>query len=74
EAYYDIERILDHAPMSRGRFKYLVRWKGFGPTHDEWIPESNFPKDSEIQPVYKQHVGKWHSSLLRNRICMVTHK
>jgi hypothetical protein len=32
-----IERILDERPRGRG-WQYLVRWKGYGPGDDEWLP------------------------------------
>ena len=32
-----VERILDRQRRGRG-YRYLVRWKGYGPEHDEWLP------------------------------------
>ncbi|KAF8798983.1 hypothetical protein BYT27DRAFT_7014329, partial [Phlegmacium glaucopus] len=32
-----IERIVD-AKKFRNSYRYLVRWLGFGPGHDEWLP------------------------------------
>ncbi|TFY52450.1 hypothetical protein EVJ58_g10012 [Rhodofomes roseus] len=36
EEYY-VDHILDERPRGRGR-QYLVRWKGWGPEHDSWLP------------------------------------
>lgn len=33
---WEIERILDRKPRGRG-FRYLVRWRGFGPEADVWM-------------------------------------
>ena len=32
-----IERIMDERRRGRG-WQYLVRWKGYGPGDDEWLP------------------------------------
>ena len=32
-----IERIMDERKQGRG-VQYLVRWKGYGPGDDEWLP------------------------------------
>ena len=34
---HEIERILDAQPRGRG-YRYLVRWVGYGPEDDEWLP------------------------------------
>ena len=34
---HEIERILDAQPHGRG-YRYLVRWVGYGPEDDEWLP------------------------------------
>jgi hypothetical protein len=42
EAYFQIERIVDHRLKRQGRRvsrEYLIRWKGFGPEHNSWEPE-----------------------------------
>ena len=38
-AWYDIEAVLDHKRVRRGRLwvdRYLVKWAGFGPEHNQW--------------------------------------
>ena len=38
EAHYEVEALLKHRERCGGR-KYLVRWTGYGPEHDEWVHE-----------------------------------
>ena len=39
EEEWPVERILDKRRRGRG-WQYLVRWSGYGPEHDEWLPGS----------------------------------
>ena len=36
EEEYEVEKILSHK-YKNGRLKYYIRWKGYGPEHDEWV-------------------------------------
>jgi len=36
---HEIEKILDAQPRGRG-YQFLIRWKGYGPEDDEWLPAS----------------------------------
>lgn len=43
---FDVEAILDKQIRHLGRTRkpvpyYLIRWKGLGPQHDEWVHERN---------------------------------
>lgn len=38
---YEVEKILNHRGSEANR-EYLVRWQGYGPESDEWIPEIDF--------------------------------
>lgn len=48
---YFVEKILDHAQLAKGNFKYLVEWKGEGPGTAEWI-HSKFLEDNQAVDVY----------------------
>ena len=44
EAYFTIERILDHQIKNTARrtfLKYLVKWQDYGPEHNSWEPHSS---------------------------------
>ena len=44
ELEYEVEKIYDHRDVKVGksfRRDYLVRWKGYGVEHDEYIPKTN---------------------------------
>ena len=40
EAHYEVECLLRHRAQCGGT-RYLVRWTGYGPKHDEWIHEDS---------------------------------
>ena len=53
ELSYEVEMIYAHREVKSGRGKrleYLVRWKGYGPEHDEYVPENNF---DSMEPINK---------------------
>jgi hypothetical protein len=50
---YKIEAILKKRQF-RGKTKYLVRWKGYGPESDTWEPEENFGNAQEILADFNQ--------------------
>jgi hypothetical protein len=45
-----IDKILDARRHGRG-YQYLVRWRGFGREHDEWLPGSEL-EDCEALDVW----------------------
>jgi hypothetical protein len=56
ELEYEVEMVYNHRDVkigrSRTRREYLVRWKGYGVEHDEWIPVANFGDDLECIQEY----------------------
>ena len=36
---YFVERILDRCPQ-KCSYQYLIRWQGYGPKHDFWLPSA----------------------------------
>ena len=52
---YEVERILDHRAVKRGKrnkFDYLVRWLGYGPEHNTWEPESSLRNSQDLLTEY----------------------
>ncbi|KEJ82733.1 hypothetical protein OXYTRIMIC_056 [Oxytricha trifallax] len=54
---YDISKILDARKSEKG-FEYLIRWEGYGPKHDSWIPESNLVGEWAIDEAEKFLIAK----------------
>jgi hypothetical protein len=55
---YEIQQILNHRPV-KGReneMEYLVRWKGYSPEHDSWVPFTNFFETAIIEK-YRRRRG-----------------
>ncbi|KAK4291002.1 hypothetical protein Pmani_036134 [Petrolisthes manimaculis] len=49
---YEVEAVVDH--RVRGRFtEYKVRWKGFGPRDDSWLPEAELNCDTLLNKYFK---------------------
>jgi hypothetical protein len=41
---YEVDSIISHRDIKKGRStrrEYLIRWKGYGIEHDEYIPEKD---------------------------------
>ncbi|XP_064129820.1 chromodomain Y-like protein 2 isoform X1 [Loxodonta africana] len=36
---YEVERIVDKRKNKKGKWEYLIRWKGYGSAEDTWEPE-----------------------------------
>lgn len=49
---YEVEAVVDH--RVRGRFtEYKVRWKGYGPMDDSWVPEAELNCDNLLNKYFK---------------------
>lgn len=58
EEEYELEAIVDSGMRGRGRNRrmhYLVRWKGYGPEHDVWLPEEEMEHAKELIADYKRN-------------------
>ena len=53
EAQYEVECLLMHRAQRVGT-RYLVRWTGYGPEHDEWIHEDNLGHAKALLDQHKR--------------------
>ena len=54
---YEIQQILNHRPREgRDEMEYLVRWKGYTPEHDSWVPFTDFIQTGLIEK-YRRRRG-----------------
>ncbi|XP_064168923.1 chromodomain Y-like protein 2 isoform X1 [Anguilla rostrata] len=37
--FYEVEKIVDRRKTKKGKWEYLIRWKGYGRSEDTWEPE-----------------------------------
>lgn len=44
--YWEVDEILDSRMLQPGTMEYLIRWKGYSPSHDSWVAEKNLTKES----------------------------
>lgn len=60
EEEVEIKRLLQKRRIRRGRSwstQYLVRWLGYGPEHDKWIPVTRLSHARDLIDTYKQLFG-----------------
>jgi len=53
EQEYKVEAILAHRRF-RGKYQYLVKWKGYDSSKNTWEPESNLTHMEELLDEYKR--------------------
>ena len=54
---FEIERIVNERETGRGKNKskeYLIRWKGYPPEEDSWLPEASLNKAKRILGAWKR--------------------
>ena len=56
EPQYEVECLLKHRAQ-RGGTRYLVRWTGYGPEHNEWLHEEELSHAKAILEQYKRANG-----------------
>src|SRR6185437_16887595 len=55
ELEYEVEEVLD-SHLFRRQLQYLMKWKGYRPEHNEWIPEENAANSKElVTKFHKEH-------------------
>jgi hypothetical protein len=57
--WLEIDIVLSHRKLKQGnrvKTQYLVRWKGYGPEHDEWRDEAGVPEVATEE--YWDRVGR----------------
>jgi transposase InsO family protein len=56
---YEVERLLDKRVIRKGRgysTQYLLRYKGYGPEHDEWCRVQDLQDCSDLIDEYEQRI------------------
>jgi RNase H-like domain found in reverse transcriptase/Reverse transcriptase (RNA-dependent DNA polymerase)/Integrase zinc binding domain/Chromo (CHRromatin Organisation MOdifier) domain/Aspartyl protease len=48
---YFVDRILDHKKIGKG-YRYLVRWRGYGPGEDRWIRGADLDENSALDDYW----------------------
>ncbi|KAJ8398529.1 hypothetical protein AAFF_G00420570 [Aldrovandia affinis] len=56
---YEVDRIVDKRKNKKGKWEYLIRWKGYGSNEDTWEPEQHLQHCEEfIHQFNALHVHK----------------
>ncbi len=50
---WDVEKILDKRKR-RGEFEYLIRWDGYPPEYDQWVPEEDMEHAQELLDAFEK--------------------
>ena len=56
EEEYEVENIVGHRRRGRG-YQFLVHWKGYPTSEDEWLPPRNLENSPELVEAYKRTHG-----------------
>jgi hypothetical protein len=56
EEHYEVERILD-SRLLRNKLHFLVKWKGYGYEHNQWVEETDLNAPELLKDFYQQHPG-----------------
>ena len=41
EDWYEVDELLMHEQKKNGKYRYFVKFKGYGPEHNMWLPSAN---------------------------------
>ena len=50
--HFVIEKVINHR-NNKGNLDYLVKWKGYGPEDNSWVPVEDFDGLAEIQKYWR---------------------
>ncbi|XP_068430416.1 chromodomain Y-like protein 2 isoform X2 [Clinocottus analis] len=71
---YEVERIVDKRRNKKGKWEYLIRWKGYGSKEDTWEPEHHLLHCEEFIDQFNSlrlHSHKRHK-VSKNRRDLIT--
>ncbi|CEL52814.1 hypothetical protein RSOLAG1IB_11159 [Rhizoctonia solani AG-1 IB] len=57
EEEYEVEGIMD-SKEEKGKWFYLVKWKGYGPKESTWEPKGNLKNAAKHLKKYKEILRK----------------
>eukprot|EP00111_Clytia_hemisphaerica_P002878 TCONS_00008137-protein len=67
EEFYEVDKIIDSKiDEATGRYRYLIRWKGFSPEYDTWEPKENLSLCLDLLEKFKED-KKEKKRLLKNK-------
>jgi hypothetical protein len=58
EEEYIVKGIMDSRETKKGKWEYLVKWKGYGPEESTWEPRENFKNARKFLLEYKKSLKK----------------
>ncbi|CCO34446.1 hypothetical protein BN14_08544 [Rhizoctonia solani AG-1 IB] len=58
EEEYIVEGIMDSRETKKGKWEYLVKWKGYGPEESTWEPRENLRNSRKFLLEYKKTLKK----------------
>jgi ribosomal protein L21E len=58
---YLVEQVLKGRKLRGGKMEYLIRWKGYGPEHDTWEPETH------LNDFLKAYIKENPIEIVKNR-------
>jgi hypothetical protein len=58
---YFVDKIMDHKKIGKG-YRYLVRWRGYGPGDDRWIRGADLEDNIALDEYWAHHVSTHKSS------------
>ena len=54
---FEVDCLLRHRHSHAGTYEYLVHWKGYDPSFDLWLPETELSSAPDLLAVYKAANG-----------------